>query len=341
MGAGGSHSDSAHAGEAGSPAAQSGGSVFLLSDYGYSDEFAGVMRAVIQRDAPGAPVVDITHGIPPFDVRAGARCLERAVDHLGRGVVVAVVDPGVGSARRGIALLASSSGQPSPHSGVGPAYFVGPDNGLLMPALKRMGGVRTAVALAPGVARPGGSSTFDGRDLFAPVAALLWSGASIEELGDPVDPATLVDIAEPFLEVSAGSLTAEVTWIDGFGNVQLAARLDDAESCGIRSDPGRPPVRVSVIRLPGRQDEPGDPARGDGEGEGQGEGEGEGEGLPVAELQVRLVGSFAAIAPADAGLVIDANLHLAISCREQSAADLYGIRVGDRVVLSAGGGAQG
>ena len=98
--------------------------VFFLSDYGTRDEFAGVVRAVLRRLAPAAVVIDLTHEVPPFDVAAGARTLLRALPHLGPGVVLAVVDPGVGSARRGVAIEAASDG--------GPSFFVGPDNGLLL-----------------------------------------------------------------------------------------------------------------------------------------------------------------------------------------------------------------
>ena len=85
-------------------AGRAGGSVFLLTDYGLADEFAGVVRASVLRHAPGVPIVDLTHGVAPFDVRAGALALVRAVPHLGPGVVLAVVDPGVGTSRRAVAV---------------------------------------------------------------------------------------------------------------------------------------------------------------------------------------------------------------------------------------------
>src|SRR5579864_8280675 len=113
------------------------GAVFFLTDYGGADEFAGVMRAVVARHAPGAPLVDLSHDLPPFDVRAGALALERAAPFLGPGVVVGVVDPGVGSPRRGVAA--------TPAGANGPGYFVGPDNGLLVWALEALGGVAAAV----------------------------------------------------------------------------------------------------------------------------------------------------------------------------------------------------
>src|SRR5271169_6709510 len=142
--------------------------VFFLSDFGTEDEFAGVVHAVIAAQAPGATVIDLTHHIPPFDVRAGSHSLVRAVPYLGPGVVLAVVDPGVGTGRRGIGLeVALSSG-----SGASLA-FVGPDNGLLVAAAEAAAEAPVArvVELARPPAPPDRGSTFDGRDLFAPAAA--------------------------------------------------------------------------------------------------------------------------------------------------------------------------
>src|SRR5215472_12360768 len=109
------------------------GAIFLLTDYGTADELVGVVRAVLARSAPGATLVDLTHEVPPFDVRAGALALSRAATHLGPGVVLAVVDPGVGTDRRGVALRVRGAD--------GPWALVGPDNGLLMWAAAALGGV--------------------------------------------------------------------------------------------------------------------------------------------------------------------------------------------------------
>src|SRR5271155_3783727 len=137
--------------------------VFFLSDYGTEDEFAGVVHAVIAARAPEATVIDLTHHIPPFDVRAGSHTLVRAVPYLGPGVVLGVVDPGVGTARRGIGLqvLLSSGASLS---------FVGPDKGLLVAAAGAAAEppVARVVERARPPAPPDGGSTFDGRDLFAP-----------------------------------------------------------------------------------------------------------------------------------------------------------------------------
>lgn len=153
------------------------GSVFLLSDYGSSDEFAGVLRAVVVREAPGAPLVDLTHEIPPFDVRAGALALERSVPHLGPGVVLAVVDPGVGTGRRAVAVSVAEMS--------GPRHFVAPDNGLPTFALEALGEPTSAIVLARGENPTGHGTTFDGRDLFAPAAARLWEEAASTSLELP------------------------------------------------------------------------------------------------------------------------------------------------------------
>lgn len=217
------------------------GAIYFLTDYGYSDELAGVVRAVLGTLAPAAPVVDLTHGIDPFDVRAGALALERAAPHLGPGVVLAVVDPGVGTNRRAVAIGVGGVG--------GPHALVGPDNGLLGPVADCLGGSLAAVTLDP--ARVEGAVTFDGRDVFAPAAAALWRGTPLEQLGEPVSPEGLVRLAGPHLAVGTGGIEAEVLWVDHFGNVQLAATAADGRAAGIEM--GNP---VHVVAgdgvLPGR-----------------------------------------------------------------------------------------
>jgi S-adenosylmethionine hydrolase len=203
-------------------AARAGGSVFFLTDYGHADEFSGVVRAVLVRHAPGVPIIDLTHGVMPFDVRAGALALARAVPYLGPGVVLAVVDPGVGTSRRAVAV----SVRPTTGS-AGPQLFVGPDNGLLPWAAEAGGAMDRAVEL-PRSSRDGASATFDGRDVFAPAAARLWQGQPLTALGRELDPGTLVRLPAPRVSASPGALEVEVQWVDRFGNAQLAAGPDDA-----------------------------------------------------------------------------------------------------------------
>jgi hypothetical protein len=211
-------------------AARAGGSVFFLTDYGHADEFAGVVRAVLARHAPGVPIIDLTHGVAPFDVRAGALALTRAAPHLGPGVVLAVVDPGVGTTRRAVAVSVRTT-----PGGSGPQHFVGPDNGLFPWAIDVIGGVERAVELPP-PSVDGAGVTFDGRDVFAPAAARLWQGQPLAELGHELDPSTLIRLTPPRRSASPGELEAEVQWVDRFGNVQLAAGPDDLIAAGLGAE---------------------------------------------------------------------------------------------------------
>ncbi|MDG2025689.1 MAG: SAM-dependent chlorinase/fluorinase [Acidimicrobiales bacterium] len=187
--------------------------VSFLSDFGHGDEFVGVVHSVVRSIAPHATIVDVTHGIAPYDTRAGGLALARAANYLCPGVVIAVVDPGVGTARRPIAL----------EVGDGASYLVGPDNGLLAPAVGLVGGATKAVELtAPDFRLPTvGGATFDGRDIFAPAAAHLCNGVPLTELGPEVDPAGLMPGVLPVSQIEDGILVGEVLWVDRFGNCQL------------------------------------------------------------------------------------------------------------------------
>jgi S-adenosylmethionine hydrolase len=202
--------------------------VSFLSDYGLTDEFVGVCKAVILRIEPAVRVVDITHEIPPHDVRGGALTLVRAVQYLPAGVVLAVVDPGVGTDRRPVAVEVESG------------YLVGPDNGLLAPAVAMLGGARRAVTLTnTEYQMPAPGATFAGRDVFAPAAGYLASGVDLSELGEAVDPMSLmpglVPLARPEGEAA---VTGEVLWVDRFGNIQLNIDPADLEALGLA--PGSP-----------------------------------------------------------------------------------------------------
>jgi S-adenosyl-L-methionine hydrolase (adenosine-forming) len=185
--------------------------ITFLSDYGYEDEFAGVCRAVIAQIVPGAPLIDLTHGIPRQDVRQGAIALANALPSCPPGVHLAVVDPGVGSARRAVAV----------ETGEG-RYLVGPDNGLLSRALDRLGGSLGAVELSRSPFRlEPVSATFHGRDLFAPVAAHLSLGARLDEAGEPIDPGSLVALELPAPTIGPDEVAATAIHTDGYGNVTL------------------------------------------------------------------------------------------------------------------------
>jgi S-adenosyl-L-methionine hydrolase (adenosine-forming) len=192
--------------------------ITFLSDYGLSDEFVGVVHGVIAGICPEARVIDITHGIPRHDVRAGAAVLARALPYVPAGVHLAVVDPDVGAQRRALALRTADHDR----------LLVGPDNGLLSAAAEHFGGVAEAVEISasPWRLEPV-SATFHGRDLFAPVAARLAGGAPLASAGEPLDPAELVTIERTAPRREAGALVAHVVGIDAFGNANLDAGHDD------------------------------------------------------------------------------------------------------------------
>jgi S-adenosylmethionine hydrolase len=191
--------------------------ITFLSDYGYADEFAGACRAVIAGIAPAAPIVDLTHGVPLGDVRAGAVMLLDALPYAPEGVHLAVVDPGVGTPRRAVAVRTAE----------GDRILVGPDNGLLWPALERLGGPADAVELSASPFRlEPVSATFHGRDLFAPVAARLALGAELGEAGEQLDPFSLHRLELPAATTGAGRVATEVVRVDRFGNVSLSATLE-------------------------------------------------------------------------------------------------------------------
>lgn len=198
--------------------------VIFLTDYGLSDDFVGVCHAVIARVCPDARVIDLAHGVPRGDVRAGALILRSALPYLPAGVVLAVVDPGVGSERRAVAMRAADG-----------HLLVGPDNGLLSVCAAAAGGVIEAVDIgrSPFALEPV-SATFHGRDIFAPVAARLAGGASLVDAGDTIDPASLVALELPRAQVSSdGVLVAHVIYIDGFGNVALDVEGDEIQRFGL------------------------------------------------------------------------------------------------------------
>jgi S-adenosylmethionine hydrolase len=185
--------------------------ITFLSDYGYRDEYVGVCHGVIERIAPGATVIDVSHGLPPHDVRAAALALRNALPYLPRGVHLAVVDPKVGTPRRPLALRC--------HDG---QHFVGPDNGLLWPAVERCGGVEVAVDICQSPYRlEPVSATFHGRDLFAPVAARLALETPVENAGRPISPEELATLEIPRPVSKPREVTARVMAIDRFGNLQL------------------------------------------------------------------------------------------------------------------------
>ncbi len=207
--------------------------VSLLTDFGTADESAGVLRSVIRSIAPHVAVIDITHEVPPFDVRAGSLCLMRAAQYLAAGVVVGGVDPGGGTARRAIAV----------EVGGGLSVLVGPDNGLLAPAVSLCGGADRVVELLSPEHRlpPAGGPTFAARDVLVPAAAHLCNGVDLSELGPAVDPFSLLPGVIPLTRLEDEVVKAEVLWVDRFGNAQLNVDPDELKGFG-----GRITVKAGV-----------------------------------------------------------------------------------------------
>jgi S-adenosylmethionine hydrolase len=201
--------------------------ITFLTDFGLQDDFVGTCHGVIKRLAPDVQVVDITHGIPPQAVLQGALVLAQTIPYMPLGVHLAVVDPGVGGARRPLALRDAEN-----------RVYVGPDNGLLVPAAERCGGIVEARELAnPAYALPSVSRTFHGRDLFAPAAAHLALGVPLEQLGPRVPIETLVRLDLPEPRLASDRIDATVLYVDRFGNMQLNLTRDDLERADIV--PGR------------------------------------------------------------------------------------------------------
>ena len=272
--------------------------VSFLSDYGHADEFVGVVHSVIASIAPHARVVDVTHGIAPCDIRAGGLALARAAQYLCPGVVVAVVDPGVGTDRRPVAV----------EVGDGASVLVGPDNGLLAPAVALVGGASRAVELSAQDYRldagPELGATFDGRDVFAPAAAHLCCGVRLEALGRTIDPATLTPGMLPVSHHDGGALVAEVLWIDRFGNCQLnvdPAQTDELAAAGS-------PLQLTA-----------------------------GDDLRTAER----VRAYAEVPPGRVGLIVDSSGLMSLAMPRRSAAEELGLHEGAEVRLSAAESAAG
>jgi S-adenosylmethionine hydrolase len=200
--------------------------ITFLSDFGLQDDFVGTCHGVIKRIAPGADIIDITHGIEPQAVLQGALVLANTIPYMPAGVHLAVVDPGVGTSRRGLVVRG------------GERLYVGPDNGLLVPAAEKLGGLDGAWELTNSVYMlESVSPTFHGRDVFAPVAAHLARGVAPEELGPAVDPPTLVRLELPEPHIGEATIRATVLYVDRYGNVQLNLSPTGLEQVGIV--PGR------------------------------------------------------------------------------------------------------
>lgn len=197
--------------------------IVFLSDFGYRNEWVGICHAVINKIAPASQIVDLSHGVPPLDVRAGALLLADSLPYLRHeAVVLAVIDPSVGRDRD--VAVRTGDGR----------VFVAPDNGLLAPALRAAEGVAEAVSItSPEIVLEPVSPSFHARDVLAPAAAHLATGASLGELGAPVDAETLVDLRVPEPSVEPGKIACEVLDLNRFGNVQLNVRNSHLAAAGL------------------------------------------------------------------------------------------------------------
>jgi S-adenosylmethionine hydrolase len=264
--------------------------ITFLSDYGTDDEFVGVVHGVVARIAPDARIIDISHGIPRHGVLHGALTLARTLPYAPAGVHLAVVDPEVGARRRAVALRTADEDR----------LLVGPDNGLLLPAAERFGGIAEVVEISesPWRLEPA-SATFHGRDLFAPVAARLARGDALAEAGNPIEPVELVPLDLPRPRRDEAGVAATVVSIDGFGNVALLADHTDLAGAGLRI--GHPVVvRASDLAL-----------------------------------TATYARTFADVQPGDALVYEDATRSIAVAVNTGDAADALRVRPGQIVRIAA------
>ena len=262
--------------------------ITFLTDFGVEDDFVGTCHGVIKRIAPDTQIIDLTHGIRPGRVLQGALALANALPYMPPGVHLAIVDPGVGSSRRPLAL----------RDGEGRLY-VGPDNGLLLPAAERFGGVAAAHELAnPAYALDSVSRTFHGRDLFSPAAAHLSLGVGLDDLGPPVDPDALVRLDVPVPEVGQSRIRATVLATDRFGNVALNLTRDHLDTAAIV-----PGMRVELV------------ARGN-------------------RYYAVAARTFADATPGDLILYEDSYRNIAVAVTRGSAATLLGVEEGSELVVA-------
>jgi S-adenosylmethionine hydrolase len=197
--------------------------ISFLSDFGHDDEFVGVVHGVLAKLAPHSRVIDIGHEFPRGNVKTAALALTRAIQYLPEGVCLAVVDPGVGTDRRAIAAETPWG------------IFVGPDNGLLSPAVAMVGGATRIVSIEnPEAMIPSPGETFHGRDVFGPAAALVASGeAGLDDLGPTLGDDQVVPLMLPLADREGDLVTGEAWWVDHFGNVQTNLAPDDLAPLGL------------------------------------------------------------------------------------------------------------
>jgi S-adenosyl-L-methionine hydrolase (adenosine-forming) len=216
-----------------------GRAIVFLSDFGYRNEWVGICHAVMNRIAPASPIVDLSHGVPPLDVRGGAVLLVDSLPYLSPdAILLAIVDPSVGRDRD--VALESNDGR----------LVVGPDNGLLAPAAAALGGVARAVEItSPDIVLAPISPSFHARDVLAPAAAHLAAGVDLETLGPPIERATLAALTIPEPTVERGKIECEVLDLNRFGNVLLNVRESQLAESGLE---GAGAIQVDATSGSGR-----------------------------------------------------------------------------------------
>ena len=263
--------------------------ITFLSDFGVEDDFAGTCHGVIKRLAPEVDVIHITHGIQPTSILQGSVVLANTLPYMPVGVHLAIVDPDVGTPRRAL-VVRTGDGR----------LLVGPDNGLLVPAAEALDGAVAAYEITNReYALEPVSATFHGRDIFSPAAAHLALGLDPAELGDPVEPDSLVRLAYPEPEIGSRRIRARCLYVDRFGNIQLNLSARDIEPLGIV--PGR---RVEVE-------------------------------LPIDRFYAIAARTFADARAGDIILYEDAYQNIAIAISRGNAAQTFGVRAGTEVRLRA------
>ncbi len=271
--------------------------VSLTTDFGARDPSAAICKGVVLAIAPGVTVIDITHEVAKFQVRDGAFVLWCALPFLPVGVHVAVVDPGVGTERLPIALET-----------VRGDVLVGPDNGLLVPAADRLGGIVRVHAVENPAYRLGAiSRSFHGRDIFAPAAAHLALGVPVSDLGRALDPAVLARLDWPEPRVTPGALETAVVYVDSFGNAKLAGEPADLAAALGPLEPGDLLALAWI------------------------------DGPDVRTAEVPWAGTFGSV-PLGAPLVYeDSYGRLCLAANQASVAALLGLRDGLRLTLARAG----
>lgn len=261
--------------------------ITFLSDFGLEDDFVGTCHGVIKRIAPDVDVIDVTHGIAPQSILQGALVLANTLPFMPEGVHVAVVDPEVGTPRRAL-VLRTRDGR----------LLVGPDNGLLLPAAERVGGIEAAYEITNrSYALEPVSPTFHGRDVFSPAAAHLSLGLDPAELGDAVAIEGLARLEIPQAEIGERRVRATCLYVDRFGNIQLNLNAEQIEPLGIV--PGR---RIEVE-------------------------------LALDRFYALAARTFADNRPGEIVLYQDAYQNIALAISRGNAAQTFGVKAGTEVRL--------